>query len=404
MKSLVPTQDFERIQVLDLLRGFAIIGMFYVHMGMLPWIDSSILNDPPNINNFFYGIGRIFFNTKAVGLFSFLFGFGFALQIAKNKNKMQSFYFVYLRRMLGLLIIGCLIMLLGIRNDVLMLYAIAGIILLLLRNFKNGILIAFAIATTLVYLMVDAINMAPEFFGTVAEPVLTESLDEPVVKVVDRMEVFSSYSFIEQVKFNWSDLVKWYIKPYHFLYEIELLGLMIFGMIVMRMGWLHEIVRFKKLHKKLVVWGFIIGFSLTIIGIIAYNLRLQGGIKGVKWLFLNAAYYPIGSWPMQIGYIGAIALLSLHGSRSYILKSISAIGRMALSSFIISYIPYMFICYGWGMGQYGKVSTSVMVFVFFLHSLFLALFSVFWLKRFKYGPVEWAWRSFTYRKWLKLRK
>ena len=78
------------------------------------------------------------------------------------------------------------------------------------------------------------------------------------------------------------------------------------------------------------------------------------------------------------------------------LYPLAAVGRMALTNFILTYIPYSFIVYGWGLGLWGQVTPTQMFMVWLVQMPAQAVFSVWWLNRFRFGPVEWFWRSFTY--------
>jgi uncharacterized protein len=75
---------------------------------------------------------------------------------------------------------------------------------------------------------------------------------------------------------------------------------------------------------------------------------------------------------------------------------LAAIGRMALTNFILTYVPYSFIVYGWGLGLWGQVTPTQMFMVFLVQLPLQAMFSVWWLQHFRFGPIEWAWRCFTY--------
>ena len=162
---LSPTSPSERIQELDLLRGFAILGMFYVHMTGLPWDWALEAQGQSELDSLLTQSSYVLFSTKAFSLFSILFGFGFALQMQRAELRNRPFLPVYLRRMLGLFIIGNAIWLLGIPNDVLILYAIFAILLMPLRNSGSGTIFLAGGLFASVYIVADMVISVPEYFG-----------------------------------------------------------------------------------------------------------------------------------------------------------------------------------------------------------------------------------------------
>ena len=154
---LTPTAAKERIQALDLLRGFAIFGMFFAHM--------TQEQDQSGLDLLLGRVGFFLFTTKAFSLFSFLFGFGFALQMQRAELRNSPFLPFYLRRVLGLLIIGNLIMLLGIANDALAIYALFSLVLIPLRKCSSKVVLLVAGFFVSVYIIADTLTSVPEYFG-----------------------------------------------------------------------------------------------------------------------------------------------------------------------------------------------------------------------------------------------
>ena len=162
---LSPTASSERIRELDLLRGFAILGMFYVHMTGFPWHWALEAEGRSGLDMLLVYSRHFLFRSKAVSLFALLFGFGFALQMQRAQLRNVPFRAIYLRRILGLFIIGNVIWLLGIPNDVLIVYALFAVLLIPLRNSSSGtILLAGGVLAT-ICIVVDTVTSVPELFG-----------------------------------------------------------------------------------------------------------------------------------------------------------------------------------------------------------------------------------------------
>jgi uncharacterized protein len=401
---LAPTSPEERIEALDLLRGFAIVGMFAVHMTNLFWGDLLEEQGPTTLDEIIRVGGEFLFSTKAFSLFGFLFGFGFALQLQRARYKRAPFVPLYLRRTLGLFIIGNLTMLLGINNDVLVLYAMFALVLFLVRNFSNRSILLLAVLLVINYIVIDTLTSVPEYFGDSKLVQLIKPEAPSVAQQAENLRVYTQGTYGEFLVLRFNKHVAWWTSWQHFIFELELISIMLAGMLVARMGWLHDIEKHASLFRRVLPWALAIGLVLTALGEAAYELRHTERLDPALWLPGNLAFYPFGSWPLVIAYASTLVLLSLQQRCQRILAGLAAIGRMALSNFVLTYIPFMFIAYGWGLGLYGKASTTQMFLVLLVQLPLQALLSEWWLQRFRFGPLEWLWRSFTYAEWQPVRR
>jgi len=393
---LSPTPPSERIQELDLLRGFAILGMFYVHMTGLPWDWAVEAQGQSGLDKLLSQSRYLLFSTKAFSLFSILFGFGFALQMQRAEIRNSPFLPVYLRRMLGLFIIGNVTWLLGIPNDVLILYAMFAILLVPLRNSKSGTIFLAGGLFASVYIVTDTVTSVPEYFGHLKWVVDLSTDDFTDAQRARALTIYSEGSLPVFLAYRFERLVAWWTDWRHYLWEFEIGGLMLFGMYVARKGWLHDIPGHVAKFRRAMWWGLGLGLLLTALGGLSLYMRNNETISPALWLLGNLAYYPFGSWLLVCGYAGALVLASQVRSWWPMLYPLAAIGRMALTNFILTYVPYSFIVYGWGLGLWGQATPSQMILVWLVQLPVQAAFSVWWLSRFRFGPVEWLWRCFTY--------
>jgi len=391
-----PTTPSERIQALDLLRGFAILGMFYIHMTSFPWNWVLESQGQSQWDLLLTRSGDILFSTKAFSLFSLLFGFGFALQMQRAEARDSPFLPVYLRRTLGLFIIGNVIWLLGISNDVLILYALFAVLLIPLRNSSSGIILLVGWLFASVYIIADTLMSVPEYFGHLDWTAILSREDSTDAQRAVALQIYSNGTFQEFLAFRFERWISWWTHWRHFLYEVEIAGLMMFGMYVARKGWLHDIPLHLPKLRQAMKWGLGLGMVLTALGYWSYVLRDQEAISPGFWLLGNLAFYPFGSWLLVCGYASALIMASQLPNWWPRLYPLAAVGRMALTNFILTYVPYSFIVYGWGLGLWGQVTPTQMFMVWLVQMPLQTVFSVWWLNHFQFGPVEWVWRSFTY--------
>jgi uncharacterized protein len=393
---LSPTAPTERIQELDLLRGFAILGMFYVHMTGLPWNWMLEAQRQSGLDILLIRSADFLFSTKAFSLFSLLFGFGFALQMQRAEIRNSPFLPVYLRRMLGLFIIGNAIWLLGIPNDVLILYALFAVLLIPLRNSSSGTILLAGGLFASVYVVADTLTSVPEYFGHLKWVAVLSGEGYTDAQRAAALQIYSEGTLPAFLAHRFERWISWWTHWRHFLYEFEIGGLMLFGMYVARKGWLHDIPGHLAKFRRAMWWGLGLGLLLTALGSLSLFLRDNEAISPGLWLLGNLAFYPFGSWLLVCGYASALVLASQVRNWWPGLYPLAAIGRMALTNFILTYVPYSFIVYGWGLGLFGQATPTQMFLVWLVQLPLQAAFSVWWLRRFRFGPVEWIWRCFTY--------
>ena len=111
----------------------------------------------------------------------------------------------------------------------------------------------------------------------------------------------------------------------------------------------------------------------------------------------------MGSLGVSLGYIALVMLVAKSGRWPQVIRPLAAVGRTALSNYLFQTIAATFIFYGHGLGLFGQVErTGQLLIVFAIWAVQLTL-STLWLRRFRFGPAEWLWRSLTYGRWQPLR-
>jgi uncharacterized protein len=179
----------------------------------------------------------------------------------------------------------------------------------------------------------------------------------------------------------------------------RVLGLMLMGMALMKWGVLTA-ERSKRFYMYMVAIGFAVGFPLVVYGL---TLNNRAGWVMEFSLFHGQLYNYWGSLFVSSGYIGIVMLVCSSNIRSALLRAFSAVGRMAFTNYIVQTVICTTIFYGHGFGLFGRMERTSQILIVFAVWVFQLLISPLWLRYFRYGPMEWLWRSLAYQKLQRMR-
>lgn len=383
-----PINDNKRLMWIDAARGFAIFGIFIVNIGAFsaPYFlyggEEEIWNTP--IDRSVQFIIDVFFQASFYTLFSMLFGFGIQIQkerLLEKNIKVKSFF---IRRLLVLTVIG-LIHALGIwHGDILFTYGIVGFLLLLYFNTKNRTVILNAVILLGLFV----------FFFTFLMYQVRMYLDTPIRNFIQQsMDNYSSSSIIRIWEQN---LVDWQLSNgginILFLAGV-ILPMFLIGMYAARKKWFHQPEQFLYVLKPL--------WIISLIGFIIFKLG--------PYLFGNPSWFSfvqdnIGGAASAIFYVTSITLLWKYGWFHKMMTPLVAVGKMALTNYLLQSVISFWLFYGVGFGLYGDVTPLIQMGIVIGIFILQMIGSVWWMKRFRFGPMEWLWRSLTYGKKQALRR
>ncbi len=390
----------KRIVLLDVIRGFALVGILFANI--LSWSGIKFLpfETIKSFGNFtadstIYHYLKFFVDTKFYTIFSLLFGIGFSLQISKNLDN-PAFPAFYARRLILLLFIGTFHALLW-SGDILMLYALMGLIILAMRNFTEKQVLISAIVLFFTPLILDII-----FMYTFASDI--QSLPKTALKVYPDMTPeqivagFQSTNFLTVFKTNFHNIIwRWYDfiptgRPF------KVLGLFLLGSYLYSSGYFQETV---SKVKTLILW-LVIGVGFTFL---AMNLNSSVAAFSKSWdSIVYKLVHEIGQIAMALSYISIIAVLLKKFANFFLWDILKAYGRMSLTSYIGHSVLGIIVFYPIiGFSFFGKLSLENVYYIAVAILLFQLTFSVLWFKWFKFGPIEWAWRCLTYKKLFPIR-
>ncbi|MBD0373106.1 MAG: DUF418 domain-containing protein [Pyrinomonadaceae bacterium] len=364
---LQPVRPGERIVALDVLRGFALFGVL---LAFALWNQGS----PPSetYSRVDYILDRVLaalVDTKAYTLFAALFGLGFSIQFMRARERGISIVPVYCRRLLALLLIG-LVHALFLRNgDILVPYAVTGFLLLPFRNASNKALAAGAIAGLLYpYLAQSAWKLT--------------GLPFPQRPETEGASYFAS-------NFAW---VRYWYSTSIASWPASL-PMFLFGLYMGRLRFFENIAA----RRRSLRLALISGLSL---GVLAYAGR---ELLLIKWADSALSFgqrlslgllWSVHAWGLACFYASSLLLLWQRHSWQQLLAPLAAVGRMALTNYLLQAVFIIPVCIVFNL--FDKVTPSLGLLLALPVWLIQLPASVWWLKRFRFGPAEWVWRSLTY--------
>lgn len=381
-----------RIVSLDIIRGFAILGIFLVNMLSFhsPFLYIEPLKwwkDP--LDQGIYIFIDNFIQASFYPLFSILFGYGLVLLWEKTQQKGLHFYSIALRRLFLLMIVGLTHALLIWHGDILFNYALLGLMFLLFIKLSGKKLLVIG---SLLYLLPNFLLLSMLALADLLMLATESTLSVPLL-ASQSMDIYQNGTFLEITKQRIAD---WTYTNNVFgliLMIFTLFPLFLIGAGAAKYKWFERTVQYRK--------GFMITFFITFILGILFKLLPYVGKVNVTTSFLQDMF---GGPLLAISYGLIIAHLAETKWLNKPLKAISYVGRMSFSNYLFQSILSTFIFYQYGLGLYGRVSIAFGTLLVLIIYACQILLSWLWLKYYHYGPLEWVWRNFTYWNKQKLRK
>ena len=405
----LPTQPDERIALIDVLRGLALFGIIAANMrgfaGPLASYFHTDLLWKGATDFWVQAFVDVFIQGKFITLFAFLFGVGFAVQFARAEKRHSKFAGTYVRRLLALLLIGAIHQLLFWWGDILVSYALGGFLLIPFRKRQSKTILIWALALMLLPIIGAAGYsvygyLRPDSPQKVAEKqkALSEKRKKTEAEVENTVRVYQASGYAAIFKNRLGDLKQENTsQPGVVLYTLPifLLGLWV---------WRRGVFQNPEAHRRLLTRGLVVG---AIIGIPA-NLALVWGSRQASvqahtgpptaLMVMGAALLIFGRPALSMCYACALTLLFLKKNWHDWMTPFAAIGRTALSNYLLQTAVCTTLFYGYGAGLFGRISLAwLFVPTILIYGLEVPL-SNWWLARYRFGPVEWVWRWMTYGK------
>ena len=383
-----PVLRQERVEAIDILRGVAILGILIVNMQLFSTPEGLPVDGTAERLIYFFA------QEKFKALFSFLFGLGLAVQMMRAEARGAHFLPLYARRLCVLFLIGIAHFLLVWDGDILHDYALLGFVLLLFHRSSPktllvgaGVLLAIPM---LFYGITTYSSITSHVSPQMKEWITYENGAEDNGTSDDFSDTYARGSYAEMVTLRESELPRDMSPDTDDAY---VLALFLLGLYAGRRRIFHDIPAHLPFIRRVQRWGLVIGVA----GNAAFAVGGSFGpsptsvTQNVGRLCLVVA-----APALMLLYASTIILVTQREIWRRRLAPLAAVGRTALSNYLLQSLICTTIFYSYGLALFGKVSPSLGVLLTITIFLIQIPLSVWWLRRFQFGPVEWLWRSLTY--------
>ena len=394
-----PTTERERHVILDVLRGLALLGIAlanYPEFALWTFLSSAEQSAMPTaeVDSVVRYLQYLLVDGKFYTIFSLLFGVGFSLILARHSVGR------FVRRMLILLIIGALHLMFIWSGDILLLYAVAGLLLTLFVRCSDKVLLGWAIGLLLLPVGLDAmtefggIDFAAPFYDAWWASATAQGITEE--NFATWLRDADSYQEVFAFLIQGAHERLWEFVGGHRLPKV--LALFMLGYLIGRNRWYARLGDFPL--KRYCTWMLVWGLPTSL-------LYAWSATSGHPWgLTLHSLLYTVSVFPLAIAFVLGICILYQVCSVKHpmVFGWLAAPGRMALTNYISQSLIGILLFYGIGLGwgtTFGLVTVELTAIAVFVLQI---ICSRWWFRAFRFGPLEWLWRMLTYGKYFPIRK
>jgi uncharacterized protein len=392
-----PTDPGARLEAVDAVRGFALFGVLLVNMYNFGAYSPEWTGA---LDRFCFAMMHAVFETKSWRLFAMLFGFGFALQMSKSVALGGGKLWFYYRRIAILFIIG-MAHALFYDGDILMEYALLGFILPAFRRLPSGVLLILA------FVLMSAFPVGKAMHSL--HDTLPQVDDDASLTLAELREDHPYLGSLGEIFETNAEVIP--PRPWEGLHGPEsalaIFAMVLLGFLVGRSRLVHDAAGNTPAWGRVFRWGMGIGVTFAVCEWVLGHYHgyepFEGSTASPGIQFVGDVLFAYGSTALALAYGSGIVLLAQRGTWSTVLRPLQYLGRMALTVYLSGTLMFTILFYGYGFGQIyllGPAATTAWAILFFAIQ---AVFSAWWLRFFRFGPMEWIWRSLTYLRMQPLR-
>jgi len=366
-----------RIQVIDALRGFALLGVLIAN---IPFPEGGEFHS--ELDEILLFLYHLLIDTKFITIFSILFGLGFYLQWQRAREKKHDFVRYFVIRMALLFLIGSIHGLLIWNGDILRAYALGGLVLLLVRNWSQKMKFICAIICIVVL----------TGFAFISHDLLGWTYDYEISLNMEQYQTssFSRYLYANYITDPWSNFRM--DMPITLFFTF---GCMLIGFLLGEIGFFTQPEKWRSLSRNLILFGCTLGLASSYLfeRVMTGSLALD---ESMIWLpFVISG----GMFIQSMVYIAIFVNLFRFRRTKRFLKVFVPVGRTSLSNYLFQSVFYLLVflpCLP-PLRLFETISTSTTWLIALLFFGFQSLLSWIWLKKFKQGPVEYLWKTISQR-------
>ena len=422
-----PVDTTERIKTVDLVRGLALFGILLMNItgfGIDGGEFFTILKGPHNTADYqTLLVIETFFSGTMRGLFSMLFGAGMIL-FTFNKKEAPGGVTVaeyYYRRLLWLVIFGMFnAYILLWDGDILFYYGLCGMLLYPFRNTKPKWLILIGILcigigvfknmlwynetreTRANYLEAAAAKKANK---TLTEEQTTAKTNWLEMEKRQQADTVRSNRNIKKMHSGYGTIFNYFIPRnsgnetwgmYHGIWDM--ISMMFIGMGLLMLGFFSN-----KLSTSTYSLTLLLGYGVGVpLGYIMFTRGLVDSLDIGRYVdsfsVPHWVLYDLRRILLCLGHASLLMLIYRSRVVPWLMKSLSDVGQMAFTNYLMQSIICTWIFYGYGFNNYNEIKFHQLYYVVGAVWVFQLIFSTIWLKYYRFGPFEWVWRSLTYGK------
>lgn len=385
-----------RIELLDLTRGIALLGILLMNIRIFSepgaaYFNPTAFGSYEGINAFWWNLQYFIADQKFMTIFSMLFGASTALICDKINAKGESANWIFIRRNLILLVIGMTHGYIIWHGDILVSYALCSIIPLIFLKAPKTLVLLLGI----VILIIGSLN---SYYSYDVIKDLPAAIQNQIAETYWSPTEEQLTAEIAALNGNWLEQFGWRVQQtFHFQTDTFLSwgvwrvsGLMLIGLFLYRLGFLTGTFSVRA-YKMIATVSLLIGFTLVSLG---FNANIEDNWSFPSAFLKNNIWNYWGSLIVGIGYISVIAIIQKSNTSTRIGQLIKGIGRTALSNYVLQSLICTSIFYGFSLfAKLDRIETALIVIMTWIVQLWL---THLWLKKYKMGPIEQLWRKLTY--------
>jgi len=392
-----PVEVKRRIPSLDVMRGFALLGILVMNIQSFSMVGAAYMNptaygDLTGANWWVWFVGHVLTDQKMYGIFSMLFGAGIVLMMSGAEARGAGAA-LHCRRMGWLILFGLLHAHLLWYGDILYTYGVCGLVVYLFRRKSPRTLVVlsalfFTIGSAIMYLN----GWSMRFWPPEQIASFTRNSWLPNAEMVQREVAAYRGSWLAQMPYRIREAAFFETGLLLLVMGWKSIGNMLLGMALFKAGILAG-QRSRDVYAKMALAGLLLGLPMVGFGVwrnvtAAWNVRYS--------FFFGTQYNYWGAIIVDIGWIGVLMLFCTSSGLTRAKAALSAVGRTAFSNYILQTLIGTTLFYGHGFGLFGDVSRVDQILIVVAIWMVQLFISPLWLRYFAFGPLEWLWRSLTY--------
>ena len=401
-----PVAEKERIVTLDVLRGFALLGILPMNIQYFSMISAAYFNptaygDLHGANFVVWLLSHLLADQKFMTIFSMLFGAGILLMTSRVEAAGRRSAMLHYRRMGWLILFGIAHSYLLWSGDILYSYGVCGLVVYLFRKLRpRTLLIVGTLTIAVASVSLTFYGLWSRHWSPTDLKAAREQLWQPTPQMVAKEVAAYQGNWTKQMPYRVIDSIQMETGFFLGFTLWRAGGLMLIGMALFKLG-VFAAKRSQSVYWTMIVVALLVGIPVTLYG--TYRDFAAG------WDFRYSFFYGMqfnywASVLMSLGWVGAVMLASKATALLPLTRRLAPVGRMAFSNYIMHTVISTTIFYGYGFGLFGKVERVWQFGIVLVIWAVQLMLSPIWLRHFHFGPLEWLWRSLTYWQWEPFRR